>query len=163
MALSANDVDVTYHEITSNYGHDAFLLEAGQLNYVITNFLSCPLVRDVMTKDVATIKEISSIEEAAKMMMEREVTHLPVISDDGRLVGIVTAWDISKAVALKYSQLDEIMTKNVITSKLDDPIEVVAKKMEGHNISALPIVDERQKVIGILTSNGISRLIGQQR
>ncbi len=159
MALSANDIDVTYHELTSNYGHDAFLLEAGQLNYAITNFLSHQLAGDVMTKDIATIREGSTIEKASEIMMERGVTHLPVVSKGGQLIGIVTAWDISKAVALKYSQLDEIMTKDVITSKLDEPIEVVAKKMDRHDISALPIVDEHQKVIGILTSDGISKLI----
>ena len=36
-------------------------------------------------------------------MMTEGVTHLPVISEEGRLAGIVTAWDVSKAVALKYS------------------------------------------------------------
>lgn len=163
MALSANDIDVTYHEITSNYGHDAFLVEAGQLNYVIANFLSHPLVRDVMTQDVATIREGSSIKKASEIMIKRKITHLPVISEGGRLTGIVTAWDISKAVALKYSQLNEIMTKDVITSKLDEPIGVAAKKMERHNISALPVVDGHQKVIGILTSDSISKLIGRQR
>ncbi|HML05677.1 MAG TPA: homoserine O-acetyltransferase, partial [Methanobacterium sp.] len=100
MALTANNIDVSYHELKSPYGHDAFLLEEGQLNYIINGFLSEILVRDVMTPFIARISDESSIDEAAKLMLEEKVTHLPVVDDGDRLIGIVTAWDISKAVAL---------------------------------------------------------------
>lgn len=159
-ALSANDIDVRHREIKSNYGHDAFLLESGQMNYNIGSFLSRSCVGDVMIRDVVTIGLGSSVEDAAKIMMEEGVTHLPVISGNDRLAGIVTAWDVSKAVAMKYSKLEEIMTKDVITSLLDDPIYRAAKQMNEYNISALPVVDKDQKVIGMVTGDGISRLIG---
>ena len=111
-----------------------------------------------MIKDVVTIRHGSSVEEAARIMMTEGVTHLPVISEDGRLAGIVTAWDVSKAVALKYTQLEEIMTRDVVTIGLGDPIERAAKKMNENNISALPVIDEEQRVIGMITSDGVSRL-----
>lgn len=158
-ALSANDIDVRHCTIRSNYGHDAFLLESGQMNYTIGNFLSRTSVGDVMIKDVVTIRHGSSVEEAARIMMTEGVTHLPVISEEGRLAGIVTAWDVSKAVALKYTQLEEIMTRDVVTIELGDPIERAAKKMNENNISALPVVDEGQRVIGMITSDGVSRLV----
>ena len=82
-----------------------------------------------------------------------------MISEEGRLAGIVTAWDVSKAVALKYSQLEEIMTRDVVTIGLGDPIERAAKKMNENNISALPVIDGEQKVIGMITSDGVSRLV----
>ena len=162
-ALRSNGADVTYCEIKSNYGHDAFLLEAGQLNYVIGSFLSLTQVKDVMVYDAPTIREGSTIEEAARLMMEKEATHLPVISQDRTLVGIVTAWDISKAVAMKLKKLDEIMTRNVVTSKLNEPIQQAAEKMEENKISALPIIDDQQKVIGMLTSEELTRLVGMHR
>lgn len=158
-ALSANDIDVRHCTIRSNYGHDAFLLESGQMNYTIGNFLSRTSVGDVMIKDVVTIRHGSSVEEAARIMMTEGVTHLPVISEEGRLAGIVTAWDVSKAVALKYTRLEEIMTRDVVTIELGDPIERAAKKMNENNISALPVVDEGQRVIGMITSDGVSRLV----
>ena len=158
-ALSANDIDVRHCTVRSNYGHDAFLLESGQMNYTIGNFLSRTSVGDVMIRDVVTIRHGSSVEEAARIMMTEGVTHLPVISEEGRLVGIVTAWDVSKAVALKYSQLEEIMTRDVVTIGLGDPIERAAKKMNENNISALPVIDGEQKVIGMITSDGVSRLV----
>jgi homoserine O-acetyltransferase len=159
-ALAANDIDVRYCEIKSNYGHDAFLLESGQMNYNIGNFLSRTCVGDVMIKDVVVIRLGATVEDAARIMMTEGVTHLPVIAESGRLAGIVTAWDVSKAVALKYTKLEEIMTKEVVTSAQSDPIERAAKRMNEHNISALPVVDKEQKVIGMVTGDGISRLIG---
>ena len=159
-ALTANDVDVRYCEIKSNYGHDAFLLESGQMNYIIGNFLARTTVGDVMIKEVVTISLGASVEDAATIMMTEGVTHLPVLSQEGHLVGIVTAWDISKAVALKLAHLEEIMTRQVVTAELNDPIERAAKRMNEHNISALPVVDDEQKVIGMITSDGVSRLVG---
>ncbi|MCX6668272.1 MAG: CBS domain-containing protein, partial [Methanothrix sp.] len=76
-------------EIKSNYGHDAFLLESGQMNYTIQNSLSRTSVGDVMIKEVVTIKLGSSVEEAARIMMTEGVTHLPVIAKEGNLAGIV--------------------------------------------------------------------------
>lgn len=159
-ALRANDMDVRHCEIKSNYGHDAFLLESGQMNYAISNFLSRTSVADVMIKDVVTIQQGSSVEDAARIMMVEGVTHLPVINAEGKLEGIVTAWDVSKAVALKFTLLEEIMTRNVVVSALGDPIERAAKRMNEYNISALPVVDADQRVIGMVTSDGVSRLVG---
>jgi homoserine O-acetyltransferase len=159
MGLNANDIDVSYCEIKSSYGHDAFLIEAGQLNYLIAGFLSHTLVKDVMSRDFAKIKEKSSIENAAETMLHEEITHLPVITDENKLLGIVTAWDISKSVARNYTGLNEIMTKDVIVVSPEDPIELAARKMKKYNISSLPVVDENQKVVGIVTTNHISILI----
>jgi len=159
MALTANEVDVNYCQIKSSYGHDAFLLEAGQLSYIINGFYSETLVVDVMTLNVATITEDSSIKEAAELMLDEKVTHLPVISEDFKMLGIVTAWDISKAVALKYDKLDEIMTCDVITALPQDPIELTARKMRKHNISSLPVVNDQGNVLGLITTDHISTLI----
>jgi homoserine O-acetyltransferase len=159
MALTANDVDVIYYELKSSYGHDAFLIEGGQLNYVIENFLSDILVRDVMSHMVAKIRENTSIEEAAKSMIRDKITHIPVVNMEDKLIGIVTAWDISKAVALKYDKLEDIMTKDVIMTLPDDSIESSAQKMRKYNISSLPVVDDTGRVIGIITTDHISTLI----
>ncbi|WP_094228164.1 homoserine O-acetyltransferase MetX [Methanolobus psychrotolerans] len=162
-ALSANDIDVTYREIESNYGHDAFLLESGQLGYLIGNFLSHTVVSDVMRTDIVSIRQGISIEETARVMFEKGITHLPVVTDNNELMGIVTSWDISKAVALKCKTLDGIITKNVLTAKGDEEIGSAAKKMEQNNISALPVIDDEKRIMGIIGSEEINRLIGGYR
>ena len=162
-ALNANNCEVQYCEIRSGYGHDAFLLEGGQLNYLIGRFLSHTLVRDVMVREVATIPEGSSIREATRVMIEKEINHLPVLSEEGLLVGIVTSWDIAKAIACDHVSLEEIMSQNVITTTPDASIEEAAKKMAQHTISALPVVDEEGKVVGMVSSEGLSTLVGRCR
>lgn len=124
-----------------------------------------PLVKDVMIsgEKVVTIQGDAAIEDAAQVMIEGQFTHLPVISDEEKLVGIVTAWDISKAVAKKYRKLEEIMTRKVITADLDEPLAIVIRKMERYNISALPVIDRKGKVCGLVTSEVISRLVGGRR
>ncbi len=159
MALSTNDVDVSYIEIKSNYGHDTFLIEGGQLNYIIGNFFSDTLVRDVMSHDMTWIRKDTSIEDAAQLMIAEKITHIPVVSDNDKLIGIVTAWDISKTVALNLKNLEDIMTRDVITAWPDDSIEISAQKMRKYNISSLPVVDDTGRVIGIITTDHISTLM----
>ncbi len=120
-------------------------------------------VKDVMVRDVITAKESDSIEKVAKVMIEREINHLPVVDDQNKLVGIVTSWDISKAVAQGLDTLDKIMTRNVITATEDEPLEEVAKKLSKFNISGLPVVDKEKRVIGIITSSDLSRVWGSKK
>lgn len=122
-----------------------------------------PLVKDMMIREVKTISERASIAEAAKLIMETQSTHIPVISGDGKLVGIVTAWDISTAVAKRHEGLAEIMTRKVITADSAEPLELVIRKLERYNISALPVTDGNGKVIGMVTSDEISKLIGKRK
>lgn len=159
-ALTASNKEAIYREIESNYGHDAFLLETGQLSYLITNFLSHVTVADIMKKDIVSIQEGISIEETARVMCREEITHLPVVSQSGELAGIITSWDISKAVALKYTSPEHIMTREVVTASPDESIESAAKKMQRKNISALPVVDADRKILGIIGSDEINRLVG---
>ena len=161
-ALTANEREVHYCEIRSNYGHDAFLLESGQLNYLISRFLSHTVVGDVMIRDVECIEEGTTIAVTARRMITSGVNHLPVLSPAGQLVGIVTSWDIAKAVASNFLWLDEIMSRNVVTTTENEPVDEAARKMEAHSISALPVIDGESHVIGLITSDAISTLVGRQ-
>ena len=161
-ALTANEREVHYCEIRSNYGHDAFLLESGQINYLITRFLSHTVVGDVMTRNVECIEEGTTIAVTARRMIRCSVNHLPVLSANGQLVGIVTSWDIAKAVASNFLWLDEIMSRDVVTTTENEPVDEAARKMEAHSISALPVVNANSRVIGLITSDAISMLIGRQ-
>ncbi|MGZ4933984.1 MAG: homocysteine biosynthesis protein [Halobacteriota archaeon] len=118
-----------------------------------------PLVREVMLPSI-TVHDSISVQEAAKIIIGKQVNHLPVVSDARKLIGIVTAYDISKAVALnKEDGLKGIMTRRVVTAAPDEPIDLAARRLERHNISALPVVDQAHAVIGIITSEDLSRLL----
>ncbi len=118
------------------------------------------VVKSVMEKG-HTISPETGIKEAAKLMIEKGLNHLPVVEGD-RLVGIITSWDIAKAVAAgKTGNVGEIMTKNVIVTHPEEPVEVAARKMEQNDISALPVVDSKKRVLGIVTSEDLSKLIAR--
>ena len=157
-ALQTNDVDVIYNEVKSDYGHDAFLLENGQMNFLLSNFLSEHHVGDVMKTEVPTICIDSTVKEAAIIMFDNEITHLPVVNDDKTLAGIVTAWDLSKSIVEDCSELREVMTKDVRTCKSTDEIEDIARLMKKYNISCLPVVDG-DDLKGLITTDRISHLI----
>ena len=159
-ALNANDVETSYSEIKSNYGHDAFLLEKGQLNFIFSKFLSDNIVEDIMMEEIATIKDDADVKDAAKLMLDKHVTHIPVVTDDFKLIGIVTSWDLSKSIATNSNHLKDIMTTTVKYCHAQDSIEDIARKMRDFDISCLPVVDEDMKVLGLITTDQISNLLG---
>lgn len=162
-ALESNDLDVTYSEITSTYGHDAFFLEPGQLKHMVANFLSRLSAQDIMQPDFPVIRKATPIKQASKVIIESDHTHIPVADSDGKLLGILTAWDIANAVANDLSSLEPIMTTNVITAGPDEPITSIVDKISKFKISALPVVDEKQNVIGLVTSDTLTQLVrGEQ-
>jgi homoserine O-acetyltransferase len=157
-ALNANDVAVSFSEIKSNYGHDAFLLEKGQLNYLLSKFLSDNIVSDLMTYDVATIKEEDPVQKAAKLMLERNITHIPVVTDNNKLIGIVTSWDLSKSIAMNSDNLKDIMTTTVKFCHSTDSIADISRMMSKFDISCLPVVDEDFVVEGLITIDQINNI-----
>ncbi|MBP2030263.1 homoserine O-acetyltransferase [Methanohalophilus levihalophilus] len=161
-ALGSNDVKVQYHEIVSHYGHDAFLLEKGQLNYHISSFLEHLTVRDVMSTEVPTINEGCTLERAAELMISENATHLPILSPSGRITGIVTSWDITRAVASRISSLDDIVSRDIVTTMPDEALFLAAQTMEQYGVSALPVVDGKGCLVGILSSDIISALVGKK-
>lgn len=122
------------------------------------------LVGDVMSSEVVTVREDICIKEAAQMIIGGTFDHLPVVSAEGKLIGMVTAWDISKAVASdKTSHISEMMTRKVFIASPDEPLELAARKLDHHKISALPVVDKDHQVVGMVTSDHLSRLYGRRR
>ena len=159
-ALNVNNVEVSFSEIKSNYGHDAFLLERGQLNHILSKFLSSSTVEDLMMENIATIKADADVQDAAKLMLDKHVTHIPVVTDENKLIGIVTSWDLSKSIATNSNQLIDIMTTTVKYCHADDTIEEIARQMRKFDISCLPVVDEDMAVLGLITTDQISNLLG---
>jgi len=119
------------------------------------------LVLDVMKRIVFTASPSDNVEAAAKKIIEKGIDHLPIVDEESKLIGIVTSWDVAKAIAKEKRRLNEIMTRRVITAKVDESIDVVVRRMSQHNISGVPVVDETNHIVGILTTDDISRkLVG---
>lgn len=118
-----------------------------------------PRVRDLMRRDFKTAKAIQSLGEAARIMVEGGVDHLPIVDDLGRLEGIITSWDIAKALAKGEQDLGKVMTRDVKTAMEDEPIEAVAKRFSKFGISGMPVVDARGFVVGLITTDDLAKLV----
>jgi len=119
-----------------------------------------PFVVSVMHPAV-TCTENEAIRAIAERIVTKSVNHIVVVDEDGKLRGIVTSWDITRAMAEGKKALADIESRNVITAKPDEPLEIASKRMAQHNISALPVIDIERKVLGIITSEDVSKLLGR--
>ena len=119
-----------------------------------------PFVVAVMHPAV-TCTEDEKIRAIAERIVTKSVNHIVVIDAAGKLRGIVTSWDVTRAMAEGKKALADIETHNVFTAKPDEPLEVASKRMAQHNISALPVVDVEKKVLGIITAEDVSKLLGR--
>ncbi len=120
------------------------------------------LVCDTMTPNPITVRPDSD-PMAAKMLLRYGKFHrLPVVDDNNRLVGIVTASDLdlffstasSPGVVKRQYRVDQVMTTPVITVPPDYPLEEAAQLMLKHKIGGLPVMEEEQ-LGGIITRDDI--------
>ncbi|MEM1581214.1 MAG: homocysteine biosynthesis protein [Candidatus Bathyarchaeia archaeon] len=116
-------------------------------------------VGDIMSRNVVTAKPNDDIRDVAAKLIEKGIDHLPVVDEVGKLIGIVTSWDLAKAIAQDKRRLEEIMTRRVVTAFENESIDVVVRRMAQHNISGVPVIDKLNHVIGVLTTDDISRKV----
>ncbi|MGZ7116311.1 MAG: homocysteine biosynthesis protein [Methanobacterium sp.] len=119
------------------------------------------LVKNIESKPVIIAYPTDEISDVAKKMVENSINHLPVVDKEGRLMGIVTSWDIASAVAKGKIRLNDVMTRKVVIAREDEPVDVIARRIDKYEISGLPIVNKENKVKGMITAEDISRLIGE--
>ena len=126
-------------------------------------------VRDRMSSPAVTIPPDTPFQNALKLMSDHRFRRLPVVNKKGKLVGIVSERDLlhaspSPATSLSFWEITyllskihirEIMTKEVITTTPDTPIEDAARLMADNKIGGLPVVDERNRVVGVITETDI--------
>ncbi len=129
-------------------------------------------VREWMTRDVITVTPETSLFKAAKLLKEHDIRRLPVIDEQKRLVGIISDRDVkaaspSRATTLEMYELmyllSEIKVRDVMTAAPvsihpDQTVETVALLMEEKGIGALPVVDDDNVVIGIITDHDIFKV-----
>lgn len=118
------------------------------------------LVKDLKGETLILARPNDEISEVAQKMVKNSVNHLPVVDTQNKLLGIVTSWDIANAVAQGKKQLTEVMTKKVIIAREEEPVDVIARRIDKNKISGLPIIDKDNRVKGMITAEDISRLIG---
>ena len=129
------------------------------------------LVKEFMTKDVVTITEDKNMLEVRELMRNKDKRRLPVVDDINRVRGIITDADVSRTSPTDATTLSryeanyllgklkvrDVMTKNVITVHQDSGVEDAAYLLYKNKINALPVVDDENKLCGIITDSDIFR------
>ena len=125
-----------------------------------------------MTRKVITIDENTDILDAKKKMAEHRIRHLPVVTKDNRLCGIVTDRDLRSAMPssvlddpgrdrdqarLAKISVTEIMTKNPVTLSPQDTLQDALLLIQGEKVGALPVVDEQGILKGLLSTRDLMR------
>ena len=113
--------------------------------------------RDMMTKNPATVTPDTKLQEAARMMKDRNVGILPVVAETSSqtLVGVITDRDIAiRCVAQGHDSskclVREVMSTGVVTAREDDDVDSVMELMGREQVRRIPIVSERGSLVGIV-------------
>jgi len=131
------------------------------------------IVRNHMTSPVVTINTDLPFQEALRMMREKHFRRLPVVDKNGVLIGIVSERDLlfaspSPATSLSIWEvnylmskikIDRLMSTSVVTTAPDTTLEDAAHLMVEHKIGGLPVVDDQNHPIGIITETDIFRTL----
>lgn len=110
-------------------------------------------VKDIMTRNVATVSESSSIKDAAMQMKSLNVGSLPVCDNNNTPIGILTDRDIvlrnvSEGMS-PTSSVNNVMSKNLVSVTPETDVHEAARLMAQNQIRRLPVV-ENNKVVGVL-------------
>lgn len=133
--------------------------------------------RDAMTRGAETIGRTNSIHDALETMVNLGLTALPVVDEENRCVGVLTKTDIVKLAGaldeeemtrggrdlaalyfgvpideLTKAKVEDVMTKHVISVTPDESLTNVAKTMLRHEIHHVPVCDEENKTVGMISS-----------
>jgi len=117
------------------------------------------LVSEIKSEPLIIASPNDDISDVAKRMVQNSINHLPVVDENKKLLGIVTSWDIANAVAKGKTMLKDVMTKKVVIAREDEPVDIIARRIDKHEISGLPIIDKNNRVKGMITAEDISRLM----
>ncbi len=142
------------------------------------------VAKDVMNTNVITIGKDISIKELSDLLLDNNISGVPVLDEQGNMIGIVTEGDIIvqdtdlhfpryfklldsiiyleslskfKKSLKKHlaTKVEDIMTEEVITVTETTPVNEIANLMTEKNINRVPVVDEDKKLVGIITRSDI--------
>jgi len=110
-----------------------------------------------MISNPVTIRKGATVGDALALMAEYKIGGIPVVDENGYLVGIVTNRDLRFQRDMK-KQIDDVMTKdNLITTSRTTDLEAAADILQQYKIEKLPVVDQDNKLVGLLTYKDITK------
>ncbi len=142
--------------------------------------------QDIMTRDVTTVRPDTSVRDIAALMVEKHISGVPVLTDNGKIIGMVSQSDLlhraevgterkhkwwfrafadSNAMAREYAKAHglkahDIMSRYVVSVRDDAELRDVADILDNHRIKRVPVVQEG-RLVGIITRGDLVRALSQ--
>ena len=117
-------------------------------------------VGSLMTSPVTTVSAETPAKEAATQMLDEGISSVVVVDEDNRLAGILTSTDFVAIAAAEESaaafSVADHMTTDVVTTTAGASIEAVADSLIDHGIHHIPVVDETEGVVGMVTTTDLT-------
>jgi CBS domain-containing protein len=154
------------------------ILDASTINTQLHDLAqSGQTAREVMTPDALTILWRTPVSAAAHIMAERRIKRLPVVSDDGKLVGIIARLDVLRSIAHIASEglaqatadtvgsgrfVREFMTTAVPTVALESLAADIVERLVASPFRRVVVVDPQRKVLGLITDREVIQHLGPE-
>ncbi len=108
---------------------------------------------DIMTTNVITVTPMTKVKEAIRLMVENEVSGLPVVDEDGKVVGLLTEADALEARTNQNTE--SAMTKRVYKAKPGDSVNSIRATLMKQKIKRVPVVDKAGKLVGVVSRRDV--------
>lgn len=133
-------------------------------------------VVDLMAADVISVRPETSLRDAARLMVEKEISGLPVTDDGGNLVGVISEGDFlrkevdrgdllgrgllgalfdNRESLAEAETVGEVMSDNVFTASPDATLVEAARTMATHGVKRLPVVTREGKLVGVISRRDV--------
>lgn len=112
--------------------------------------------KDIMSKSIKSCDYSCNVKEAAQIMKKFDTGAVPVVDAMNKPLGVITDRDIAVNAVAESTHPDDLkvlnlMTKHIISVQEDDPIEVAAQKMKKHKVRRVLVVDDEDRLKGIIS------------
>lgn len=129
------------------------------------------LAKQIMSSPVLTLSPTAEMSEVWEVIQGKRFRHIPILSSEGRLIGILSDRDVFRAtikiimtadqseVTTSRRPIEQIMVKNVLSASPDTEIRAIARILFEERIGAMPIVGKEGELVGMLTRSDILRTV----
>jgi len=127
--------------------------------------------KTIMTKEVFTVRPQDTLDRVIRILIDKNITGIPVVNEDQTLAGIITEKDILEYL-LEQDTINRLtdanmcehtvyhaMTGNVVTFDEETPLDKVCEGLVCHNFRRVPIVDQNARLVGIITRRDLITVI----
>jgi CBS domain-containing protein len=164
-SLSALVAGSVRREASGEPAHTWSLAESAEAGDQRKHYLR---IEQIMTTDLFTVNKDELVDMAAYVMNWQHIRHVPVENEEHRLVGLVSHRSLLRLVSetldgrsATAKPISEIMNVDVITVGPETPTLEAIQLMREHRISCLPVVEDKDRLVGIVTEHDFMGIAGQ--